>query len=114
MDPMKLKNSILGDLESDGLTSKAIADAARQGDHLAQEVFDFTGKILGRALADVVALLNPQRIVITGGVVQAGDLLLTDRKSTRLNSSHVAISYAVFCLKKKIDDRSEHVRNSDE
>src|SRR5439155_25200658 len=29
---------------------------------------------------------------------------LTDRKSTRLNSSHVAISYAVFCLKKKIND----------
>src|SRR5690349_24219874 len=27
----------------------------------------------------------------------------TDRKSTRLNSSHVEISYAVFCLKKKID-----------
>src|SRR5690625_6277669 len=27
--------------------------------------------------------------------------ILTDRKSTRLNSSHVAISYAVFCLKKK-------------
>src|SRR5690625_6240572 len=29
-------------------------------------------------------------------------ILTTDRKSTRLNSSHVAISYAVFCLKKKI------------
>src|SRR5690625_6509265 len=29
------------------------------------------------------------------------DQILTDRKSTRLNSSHVAISYAVFCLKKK-------------
>src|SRR5690625_7123947 len=29
--------------------------------------------------------------------------LLKDRKSTRLNSSHVAISYAVFCLKKKKD-----------
>src|SRR5690625_763190 len=28
-------------------------------------------------------------------------VLTTDRKSTRLNSSHVAISYAVFCLKKK-------------
>src|SRR5690625_6530531 len=34
----------------------------------------------------------------TGGVINAK----TDRKSTRLNSSHVAISYAVFCLKKKI------------
>src|SRR5690625_5390426 len=34
---------------------------------------------------------------------QVGDLFqnLLDRKSTRLNSSHVAISYAVFCLKKK-------------
>src|SRR5690625_5964779 len=32
---------------------------------------------------------------------KADPSLLTDRKSTRLNSSHVAISYAVFCLKKK-------------
>src|SRR6267378_284291 len=34
----------------------------------------------------------------------------TDRKSTRLNSSHVEISYAVFCLKKKtaLDHRSQH------
>src|SRR5258705_4450159 len=31
----------------------------------------------------------------------AGDLRLADRKSTRLNSSHLGISYAVFCLKKK-------------
>src|SRR5690625_6525028 len=31
-------------------------------------------------------------------------LVEKDRKSTRLNSSHVAISYAVFCLKKKIDN----------
>src|SRR5439155_19496422 len=32
----------------------------------------------------------------------SGRILYRDRKSTRLNSSHVAISYAVFCLKKKI------------
>src|SRR5690625_5548636 len=32
----------------------------------------------------------------------------TDRKSTRLNSSHVAISYAVFCLKKKNDYKHEN------
>src|SRR5207253_6329877 len=34
------------------------------------------------------------------------DLDLEDRKSTRLNSSHVAISYAVFCLKKKKVERA--------
>src|SRR5690625_6965104 len=39
---------------------------------------------------------------ITKTLDASGSLVLTvDRKSTRLNSSHVAISYAVFCLKKK-------------
>src|SRR5690242_21783899 len=33
---------------------------------------------------------------------RAGDPRSRDRKSTRLNSSHMSISYAVFCLKKKI------------
>src|SRR5690625_6627049 len=33
-----------------------------------------------------------------------------DRKSTRLNSSHVAISYAVFCLKKKTNKITTHVK----
>src|SRR3989442_11725418 len=35
-----------------------------------------------------------------------------DRKSTRLNSSHVRISYAVFCLKKKKNKRKKSVRNT--
>src|SRR5438876_3554115 len=35
-------------------------------------------------------------------------LLMTDRKSTRLNSSHPSISYAVFCLKKKKQIRLPH------
>src|SRR5947207_5750149 len=35
------------------------------------------------------------------GRIRAGDQRGTDRKSTRLNSSHTVISYAVFCLKKK-------------
>src|SRR6266852_3799641 len=36
-----------------------------------------------------------------GSFPQVGDAIRTDRKSTRLNSSHGSISYAVFCLKKK-------------
>src|SRR5690554_7707868 len=34
--------------------------------------------------------------------------ILADRKSTRLNSSHVRISYAVFCLKKKIKNKTQN------
>src|SRR5438477_4392566 len=41
--------------------------------------------------------LNVARIIADGGTLQLG----IDRKSTRLNSSHMSISYAVFCLKKK-------------
>src|SRR5690625_6175111 len=44
---------------------------------------------------------NLVNIKISSAVLTA--LLILDRKSTRLNSSHVAISYAVFCLKIKIN-----------
>src|SRR5699024_12717088 len=39
--------------------------------------------------------------IVTKGNKTAVDIQIRDRKSTRLNSSHVSISYAVFCLKKK-------------
>src|SRR5690625_6906326 len=46
-------------------------------------------------------VFGPQGQVLDSGRTER---LFTDRKSTRLNSSHVAISYAVFCLKKKTTD----------
>src|SRR5256885_10769087 len=42
-----------------------------------------------------------------GKLPPAYDLLIEDRKSTRLNSSHLVISYAVFCLKKKRSTRND-------
>src|SRR3989442_4950826 len=47
--------------------------------------------------ADVAAQADPARRALDGVGTRDG----ADRKSTRLNSSHVRISYAVFCLKKK-------------
>src|SRR5438309_9237619 len=43
----------------------------------------------------------PNMRVPTSSVIVRPDSLARDRKSTRLNSSHSSISYAVFCLKKK-------------
>src|SRR5690349_22621315 len=53
-------------------------------------------------LAAVRGLLVPPEAVD----LRKGDELAGDRKSTRLNSSHVEISYAVFCLKKKKKKKS--------
>src|SRR5436305_13502492 len=53
-------------------------------------------------LAELVAGEAPDHDVLAGLVGRGGENIVIDRKSTRLNSSHVRISYAVFCLKKKI------------
>src|SRR3712207_6868257 len=50
--------------------------------------------LLGDGLADELERLS----VAVGRLERAGDVELRDRKSTRLNSSHANISYAVFCL----------------
>src|SRR5438034_8907205 len=52
------------------------------------------------ALIGAWSILRGPCLVVTAGTATTVDVL--DRKSTRLNSSHTVISYAVFCLKKKI------------
>src|SRR2546430_11363402 len=46
---------------------------------------------------------------LLGNCATGRETAFPDRKSTRLNSSHSQISYAVFCLKNKIDDNSERL-----
>lgn len=58
------------------MSAKRLADSACRGDRIAIESFEFTGKILGIALANVVALNNPEAIFLAGGLSKAGDLLL--------------------------------------
>src|SRR5690606_40036735 len=58
----------------------------------------------GQQLPSRVVGVNPHHHIepVQPGQILCRRLLRTDRKSTRLNSSHVKISYAVFCLKKKM------------
>src|SRR5256885_11202101 len=55
-------------------------------------------------------LCAPEALQLPPGTVVAGNAL-ADRKSTRLNSSHLVISYAVFCLKKKKDINTSGYRH---
>jgi glucokinase len=47
-----------------------------QGDPLAMEVYEFTGKILGAALANFVMFSSPEAIILFGGLTKAGDLIM--------------------------------------
>jgi glucokinase-like ROK family protein len=58
------------------LTARDVAEAAAQGDHLAQQLLAQAGEYIGISLAGVINLLNPGVVVIGGGVALAGDLLL--------------------------------------
>ncbi len=73
--PSELRN-----LSYNQLTSKDIADAANNGDKLALAAFDFTAKILGLKLADSVAYLSPDAVILFGGLALAGDLIFVPAK----------------------------------
>lgn len=67
--------SVLRNIPSADLTSKDVYDAATAGDPIAQSVFEFTGRVLGEALADFAAFTSPEAFIIFGGLAKAGELL---------------------------------------
>jgi len=70
------KNSILRNIPITDITSKDVFDAAKEGDEIAIEIFNFTGKILGEAFADFVTFSAPEAIILFGGLSKAGDLIM--------------------------------------
>ena len=67
--------SLLRDIPAENITSKDVYDAAVKGDKIAQDIFEFTGTILGEALADFIAFSSPEAIVLFGGLAKAGDYI---------------------------------------
>ena len=67
--------------ESGMLTAKDVAEAAQQGDKLAKRIVHSTGIRLGEALAILVDVLNPERIVIGGMAMRLGEDLLAPART---------------------------------
>jgi glucokinase len=68
--------SLLRNIPSENISSKDVYDAAVQGDKLAQEIFNFTGTLLGEALADFIAFSSPEAIILFGGLAKSGDYIM--------------------------------------
>ena len=68
--------SMLRDLNPEEITSLDVAIAAGKGDKLANEIYEFTGRLLGEACADFAAFSSPEAFVFFGGMTKAGDLIM--------------------------------------
>ena len=77
---IRQESSLLRNLDIDEITSKDVYDAAIQGDKLAKDVFEYTGKILGESMADMVVFSSPKAFILFGGLAKSGDLLLKPLK----------------------------------
>jgi len=98
--------SSLRHLPKGKLDSRQVYDAAIQGDKLAKEVFDFTGSILGMALANFVMFSSPEAIILFGGLTKAGELIL---KPTR----EAMESNLIQVFQNKVKILVSHLKESD-
>jgi glucokinase len=98
--------SSLRDIPKGELNSKAVFEAATKGDEVAKEVFAFTGKVLGMALANFVMFSSPEAIILFGGLTKAGDLIL---KPTR---EHLEAN-VIEIFQNKVKILISHLKESD-
>jgi glucokinase len=71
------EESLLRDYSiNDLITSQTVYECAIKGDKIANQIFEYTGQILGEALANFVMFSAPEAIVLFGGLTKAGDLIM--------------------------------------
>ncbi len=77
------KSAKYKEMANDGIiTPYIVAQAALQGDAVSIQIFKKIGTIIGLGLTSVINLLNPEKIIIGGGVADAGDILLEPIRKT--------------------------------
>lgn len=70
------KSTKFREMADPDITPYIVSEAAKAGDPVAKRIFTIMGEYIGIGLASVVNLLNPEKIIIGGGVADAGDLLM--------------------------------------
>ena len=98
--------STLRDTPRERLDSRRVYEAAIAGDKLAKEIFDFTGEILGLALANFVMFSSPEAIILFGGLTKAGDLILKPTREAMENN-------LIQVFQNKVKILVSHLKESD-
>lgn len=78
--------SLLRNKPAEEIESLDVSIAAGKGDEVANEIFQFTGKMLGEACADFAAFSSPEAFIFFGGLCKAGDLIMKPIEEAYNNS----------------------------
>lgn len=98
------KDEVASVLRGEEVTAKAVFDAVKQGDKVAVEIAEQFGTYLGKGLALVAAVVNPEVFVIGGGVSKAGEVLLDFVEPVFRRYAFSACRSAKFALAKLGND----------
>lgn len=82
-------------VEAGEITPYMVAKAAEEGDPVAKRIFEIVGEYIGIGLTSVINLLNPERVIIGGGVAESGELLLGPIRKTIKERAMVVAGNAV-------------------
>ena len=91
------------------LSPRTIKECCDQGDEMAIEVYRRTGRILGQGLATYASLIDPEAIILTGGISHAGQWLLDPTKEVLEQLVFGNLKNKVKLLVSKLDDRERDV-----
>jgi glucokinase len=86
-------------------TARAVGEAAQAGDPVATAVFTELGRYLGIAMANVISALNPEVVVVGGGVALAGEVLLQAAREVALERVMPPLARGVRVLPAALGDR---------
>jgi glucokinase len=90
----------------DQITARSVVLAALEGDSVARSIVQEAGRWLGRALLTVIRILNPDRIVLGGGVARAGSVLLDPVRDTMREFGSPSIGYSTEIVLAELENYS--------
>lgn len=101
---IRTEPSALRTIPIEAITSKDVYDAAVAGDKLANEIFEYTGNILGEAFAEFTVFSSQQAIILFGGLAKSGELLLRPLRESMEKNMYPAFKGKVQILLSELKD----------
>jgi glucokinase len=98
------ESSRLAQLDVSKITAHDVAAAARQGDELAMDIFKRAGRLLGFAVANLVSILDPEVIILGGGMAAVADLYLAPLEKAMFERAQPLAAAKVKVVVSKLPD----------